>query len=111
MTGAIHKSFRLLSLSALAAMTLGLSACGEGWEIKTYTGAPYGDGRTAGTGVAYVRVKLLPEKREKLEKLEKPEPPAVADAPKPIEPITTEAPVGEPKVLSLQPVLEKALSK
>ncbi len=58
------KSTRYLILAA----PLALSACGEGWEmIRTDTMVPYGNTRTAGTGVAYVRAKMLPEKDLKLE--------------------------------------------
>lgn len=48
---------------ALLVVPLCLSACGDGWEmIRTDKYVPYGNTRTAGTGVAYVRAKLLPEK-------------------------------------------------
>ncbi len=40
---------------------LGLAACGDGWEMVPYHGTPY-DGRTAGSGVAYVRAHLTPAK-------------------------------------------------
>ncbi len=50
---------KLLVLSA----PLLLAACGEGYEmIRTDTMFPYGNQRTAGSGVAYVRAKMLPEK-------------------------------------------------
>lgn len=41
-----------------------LAGCGEGsgWEMVKYTGVPYTMERTAGTGVAYVRANMLPEK-------------------------------------------------
>ena len=45
-----------------------LVACGEGWEMQRVDNVyPYGNLRTAGTGVAYVRVKLLPKKELKIE--------------------------------------------
>lgn len=45
-----------------------LSACGEGWEMKLDNAVfPYGNSRTAGSGVVYVRAKLLPEKALNLE--------------------------------------------
>ncbi len=44
-----------------------LSACGEGWVAqKTSTYFPYGNQRTAGTGVVYVRAKMMPEKELQL---------------------------------------------
>ena len=40
-----------------------LTACGDGWEmIRVDNVVPYGNTRTAGSGVAYVRAKLLPPK-------------------------------------------------
>lgn len=52
-----------LGLLSLAAPALFLSACGQGWEMKlTRDVSPYGNERTAGSGVMYVRAKLLPEK-------------------------------------------------
>jgi|GEM_PF-3400890 len=39
-----------------------LTACGEGYEMVPYEGTPYNGERTAGKGVAYVRIKLLPKK-------------------------------------------------
>jgi len=45
-----------------------LSACGEGWEKKlTNTHFPYGNERTAGSGVMYVRAKMMPEQTLKVE--------------------------------------------
>lgn len=44
-----------------------LTACGEGWEMVRTEQFPYGNQRTAGTGVAYVRAKMLPEKELKIE--------------------------------------------
>ena len=55
---------RLLVLST----PLMLGACGEGWEAqRTDTISPYGNKRTAGTGVVYVRAKMMPEKELNLE--------------------------------------------
>jgi len=57
----------VLRLAVLSTPLL-LGACGEGWEMqKTTTMFPYGNQRTAGTGVAYVRAKLLPKKELKVE--------------------------------------------
>lgn len=45
-----------------------LAACGDGWEAqKTTEYSPYGNQRTAGSGVVYVRKNLLPEKELKVE--------------------------------------------
>ncbi|PCK00446.1 MAG: hypothetical protein COA45_01315 [Zetaproteobacteria bacterium] len=45
-----------------------LVSCGEGWEAQRVDNiAPYGGSRTAGTGVAYVRAKMMPEKELKIE--------------------------------------------
>lgn len=45
-----------------------LAACGDGWEAqKTTEYFPYGNQRTAGSGVVYVRKNLLPEKELKVE--------------------------------------------
>ena len=52
----------LLRLALLCA-PLALTACGEGWEMQKVTNyGTYGDDRTAGTGVAYVRARMLPKK-------------------------------------------------
>lgn len=51
----------MLAIPTLA--TLGLGACGEGWEAVPFRGqVPYTEERTAGAGVAYVRAHMLPEK-------------------------------------------------
>lgn len=58
----------LFRLSLLIAPLM-LSACGEGWEARlTNTAFPYGNQRTAGSGVIYVRVQLLPKKELQVEK-------------------------------------------
>lgn len=55
----MSKSFaRFVMLAA----PLVLSACGEGWEVQRTSSYGTYEGRTAGTGVAYVRAKLLPKK-------------------------------------------------
>lgn len=51
----------------LLAAPLALGACGEGWDmVRTDKMVPYGNTRTAGTGVAYVLAKMMPEKDLKL---------------------------------------------
>lgn len=45
-----------------------LTGCGEGWEFqKTEKLFPYGNKRTAGSGVVYVLAKMMPEKELKIE--------------------------------------------
>ncbi len=57
----------ILRLAVLSSPLL-LGACGEGWEAqKTTTAFPYGNERTAGSGVIYVRAKMLPKKELKIE--------------------------------------------
>lgn len=59
-------AMRSLTLALLAAPLL-LAAC-DGYEIiRTDTMFPYGNQRTAGTGVAYVLAKMMPEKELKLQ--------------------------------------------
>ena len=56
-----------------------LVSCGEGWEMQRVENvSPYGS-RTAGSGVAYVRAKMLPEKELKVEPIT-----AVEPAPEPV---------------------------
>ena len=58
------KRIVLLSASSLFLLT----GCGEGYElVKTNTMFPYGNQRTAGSGVAYVLAKMMPKKELKLE--------------------------------------------
>lgn len=60
-------AIRPLTLALLSAPFL-LTACGEGYEIvKTTDMFPYGNQRTAGSGVAYVLAKMMPEKQLKVE--------------------------------------------
>ena len=54
----------LLSFSSVFLLT----GCGEGYEvIKTNTMFPYGNERTAGSGVAYVLAKMMPKNELNLE--------------------------------------------
>ena len=71
---------------ALCLISLALTACGEGW-VPVYTDDvfPYGNDRTAGRGVTYVRKSLLPAKSLNVEEIAAPEPAAiVAEPPKPV---------------------------
>lgn len=54
----------LLSLSAIPALML--SACGD-LAPEPYHGVPYTNERTAGTGIAYVRGKMMPPKEARTE--------------------------------------------
>lgn len=63
-----------------------LAACGDGWEAqKTTDYFPYGDRRTAGSGVVYVRKNMMPEKELKVEPVSQAAaaPAAPVDEPKP----------------------------
>jgi len=54
----LRRNIVLVALSVFA-----LTGCGEGYElVKTNSYSPYSDERTAGSGYAYVRAKLLPKK-------------------------------------------------
>lgn len=58
---------KLKLIIALGCMPFLLTACGEGWEMKlTEAYTPYGNTRTAGSGVAYVLAKMKPERSLKL---------------------------------------------
>ncbi len=57
-----------------------LVSCGEGWEVQRIDNVvPYGS-RTAGSGVAYVRAKMMPEKELKVEPIAVVEPEPVVEA-------------------------------
>lgn len=59
---------RSLLRVSLFALPFFLTACGDGWEAqKTTEFSPYGNNRTAGSGIVYVRARLLPQKDLKLE--------------------------------------------
>lgn len=74
---------KYLVLASLAA-PLFLAACGEGYEIRAYHGTPYAknpfeEGRTAGSGVEYVRASLMP-RRELNVVMEQPDAVLIKDA-------------------------------
>lgn len=78
-------SKRSLKYVFLAAPFL-LGACGEGYELVRINDAfPYGNERTAGTGVAYVLAKMMPERELNLE------------------PVSTPATEAEPVVIDPEP--------
>lgn len=56
--------------SCLLLMSFGLSACGDQW-VAVYSNDvfPYGNGRTAGSGVVYVTERMMPEKEIKVKAL------------------------------------------
>lgn len=57
-----------LRFAMLCAPLLLLTACGDGWETyRTTEVTPYGNSRTAGSTVVYVRAKMMPKKELKLE--------------------------------------------
>lgn len=63
----ISMAFKRTVLLSASSLFL-LAGCGEGYEmVKTNTMFPYGNQRTAGSGVAYVLAKMMPEKELKLE--------------------------------------------
>lgn len=62
-----------------------LAACGEGWEMVRTDAFPYGNKRTAGTGVAYVLAKMMPKKELIVEQAVVT--PAPVDHPKPADKI------------------------
>lgn len=57
-------SLKQIGLMTLTLLPLTLTACGgEGWEMrKTTTTFPYGNQRTAGSGVEFVRASMMPAK-------------------------------------------------
>ncbi len=100
-------SVKRLRLSALCLPLLALSACGEGWEAqKTDTYFPYGNQRTAGYGVVYVRAKMMPEKELVVEPIVEEAAPAPTPEPlKPADEIFNEAQTkGGAPVMREQPV-------
>jgi len=84
-----QKFTRVLTISSV----LLLASCGDGWEFKkSDSHFPYGNQRTAGSGVAYVLAKMMPEKELKIE-------PVAEVAP---------APTPEPVVQMVQPKIQPA---
>ena len=92
---------KLSVLSALACATV-LSACGDGYEAVRVDAFPYGNDRTAGTGVAYVLKKMAPTMELNIEPVATPD----------IQPEPVEIPdsVAKPE-LAADAVLEEAAAE
>ncbi len=61
-------SLKRFGLMTLTLLPLSLTACGgEGWEMQLTKRFPYGNQRTAGSGVEYVRASMMPAKGPVLE--------------------------------------------
>ncbi len=95
---------RTFLLSAFSVLTL--TGCGDGYEmIKTDTMFPYGNQRTAGSGVAYVLAKMLPKKELKLETVERDWKPKVVETlpdPAPVK-VEPKLPPKPPKPAPIEP--------
>jgi hypothetical protein len=95
---AMNKTILRVSALTLAAVpALMLSACGGSGggdsHTEAYHGVPYTHERTAGSGVAYVRGKLLPPKDTNTKMMEMKVEPKVEAAPTPPPPVPVQAPV------------------
>lgn len=102
-------SIKRFGLLALTLLPLSLTACGgEGWEMrKTNTTFPYGNQRTAGSGVEYVRASMMPAKGPVLDA---PKPAAVTPPPPAPAPVVVPEPEPEP-VKPADPVFNKMQRK
>lgn len=81
-----------------------LTACGEGWEMQlTNTAFPYGNQRTAGSGVMYVRAKLLPKKELNIV--------AVERAREPVVQIIPQAPAADQQIKTAEPIFKAQQAK
>lgn len=96
-------SLKNLGLMTVALLPLTLTACGgEGWELrKTTTTFPYGNQRTAGSGVEWVRASMMPAKGPVIE--------APQPTPEPA-PVVLPEPAPEP-VKPADPIFDKAVRK
>ncbi len=81
----------LLALSLLAPVAL--AGC-DGYTPVPYNGVPYGGSRTAGTGIAYVKAKLMSERGPVL-KAAQPENKELLEETKPVEPVVAVPPMEE----------------
>jgi hypothetical protein len=85
------KSIRRVVFVFAGLSALGLSACGEGYDmVQVRDQVPYTEERTAGPGVAFVRAHMMPEKTLVL-----PEPVAVPQ----VQPVQDAEPIFQQKML------------
>ena len=77
---------RMSKFAMVAAACLTLTACGEEWVPQLTTEySPYGEERTAGSGIVYVRKSLLPPKTELKTEVEAPKEEIKAPEPEAVE--------------------------
>lgn len=89
-------SFKRLGLMTVILLPLALTACGgEGWQMQPTKRLPYGNERTAGSGVEYVRASMMPAKGPVLEPAKPAE--AAPPAPPPPPPPAPEPELDEPE--------------
>ncbi len=69
----MKRYFNTFAILVATVGSLSLAGCGEEYEMTKYEGFPYGNERTAGSGITYVRVKMMPEKGPVLEEVQLPE--------------------------------------
>lgn len=69
-----------IKILAFCAAPLLLAGCGDGWEMQlTNTHFPYGNQRTAGSGVMYVRDNMMPQKDLNLKPVSSPRSPEAVE--------------------------------
>jgi len=84
---------RMSKFAMVAAACLTLTACGEDWVPQLTTEyVPYGEERTAGSGIVYVRKSMLPPKTEIKAAVEPPKAEIKAPEPKIQEAVKVEPP-------------------
>ncbi|HEY0901968.1 MAG TPA: hypothetical protein VGD95_07580 [Micavibrio sp.] len=98
-------SLKKLGLMTVTLLPLALTACGgEGWELrKTTTTFPYGNQRTAGSGVEWVRASMMPAKGPVIE--------APAPTPEPAPVVLPEPQPAPAPVKPADPVFNNTLKK
>lgn len=75
--------FKAFVFPALAAGAFSLAGCWDGYEMSLYDSFPYGNARTAGSGVTYVLARMMPEKGPVLDEIIIPPEAVAAPAPAP----------------------------